>query len=183
MRIYLIFFLFLISCTKELKNEINNLKSIVDSLNDSIANIKLSKSDLSKLVKELEIEVDEYSSLYSSEIIGCWKNESFSVGLTPLFIEITIFQGGIGALDFGGSVYQIFSWSEADENITLHFGEVMNSSSFGVIYNFINDSAYILYGEIFDGDKEVFIDSIDNGTDSITILNWNQNEVIFHRCS
>ena len=59
----------------------------------------------------------------------------------------------------------------------------MNSSSFGVIYNFINDSAYILYGEIFDGDKEVFIDSIDNGTDSITILNWNQNEVIFHRCS
>ena len=190
MRVFLTCLILFVSCTKELKNDINNLNEIIDSmrveidsLNSNLAKFKLTESQLNQIINDMEIKVNNFNYMYESEIIGCWFNESLAVGNTPLFIEINIFKGGVGALDFGGGVYQIFSWTSDGNQITLHFGDVLDTSSFGVIYNFINDSAYILYGEIFDNDRQVSLVSNENGNDSFIINNWRGEEILFNRCN
>jgi hypothetical protein len=190
MRVFLTFLILFFSCTKELKNDINNLNEIIDSmrveidsLNSNLAKFKLTESQLNQIINDMEIKVNNFNYMYENEIIGCWFNESFTIGNTPLFIEINIFKGGVGALDFGGGVYQIFSWTSDGNHITLHFGDVLDTSSFGVIYNFINDSAYILYGEIFDNDRQVSLVSNENGKDSFIINNWRGEEILFSRCN
>jgi hypothetical protein len=190
MRVFLTFLILFFSCTKELKNDITNLNEIIDSmrveidsLNSNLAKFKLTESQLNQIINDMEIKVNNFNYMYENEIIGCWFNESFTIGNTPLFIEINIFKGGVGALDFGGGVYQIFSWTSDGNHITLHFGDVLDTSSFGVIYNFINDSAYILYGEIFDNDRQVSLVSNENGKDSFIINNWRGEEVLFSRCN
>jgi hypothetical protein len=190
MRVFLTFLILFFSCTKELKNDINNLNEIIDSmrveidsLNSNLAKFKLTESQLNQIINDMEIKVNNFNYMYENEIIGCWFNESFTIGNTPLFIEINILKGGVGALDFGGGVYQIFSWTSDGNHITLHFGDVLDTSSFGVIYNFINDSAYILYGEIFDNDRQVSLVSNENGKDSFIINNWRGEEVLFSRCN
>ena len=190
MRVFLTFLILFFSCTKELKNDINNLNEIIDSmrveidsLNSNLAKFKLTESQLNQIINDMEIKVNNFNYMYENEIIGCWFNESFTIGNTPLFIEINILKGGVGALDFGGGVYQIFSWTSDGNHITLHFGDVLDTSSFGVIYNFINDSAYILYGEIFDNDRQVSLVSNENGKDSFIINNWRGEEILFSRCN
>ena len=190
MRILLTCLFLLSSCTKELKNDINNLNNVIDSmrieidsLNNNLSNLQLNEFELNQIIDDLEIQLGDFNELYESEIIGCWYNESFRIGNTPLFIEMNLFKGGVGALDFGGGVYQVFSWSSDNEQIILHFGDVLDTSSFGVIYNFINDSAYILYGEIFDSDREVNLISTEGNSDSFVINNWRGDEVMFYRCN
>lgn len=190
MRILLTSFILFLSCTKELKNEINSLNNIIDSmrieidsLNNNLSNLQLNEYELNQIISDLEIQLESFNELYESEIIGCWYNESFRIGNTPLFIEMNLFKGGVGALDFGGGVYQIFSWSSDNDQITFHFGDVLDTSSFGVIYNFINDSAYILYGEIFDSDREVSLISTEGNSDSFVINNWRGEAVMFNRCN
>tara|TARA_B100001564_G_scaffold136762_1_gene114807 strand:+ start:1420 stop:1992 length:573 start_codon:yes stop_codon:yes gene_type:complete len=190
MRVFFICLILFVSCTKELKNDINNLNEIInsmrveiDSLNSNLAKFELTDSQLNQIINDMEIKINNFNYLYENEIIGCWFNESFTIGNTPLFIEVNIFKGGVGALDFGGGVYQIFSWTSDGNEITLHFGDVLDTSSFGVIYNFINDSAYILYGEIFDNDRQVSLISNENGSDSFIINNWRGEEILFNRCN
>ena len=190
MRAFFICLILFVSCTKELKNDINNLNEIIDSmrgqidsLNNDISKLELTESELNQIINDMEIKINNFNYLYENQIIGCWFNESFTIGNTPLFIEINIFKGGVGALDFGGGVYQIFSWTSDGNEITLHFGDVLDTSSFGVIYNFINDSAYILYGEIFDNDRQVSLISNENGSDSFIINNWRGEEILFNRCN
>ena len=190
MRAFFICLILFVSCTKELKNDINNLNEIIDSmrveidsLNSNLAKFELTDSQLNQIINDMEIKINNFNYLYENEIIGCWFNESFTIGNTPLFIEVNIFKGGVGALDFGGGVYQIFSWTSDGNEITLHFGDVLDTSSFGVIYNFINDSAYILYGEIFDNDRQVSLVSNENGNDSFMINNWRGEEILFNRCN
>ncbi len=190
MRVFFICLILSVSCTKELKNDIDNLneridsmRGEIDSLNNNLAKYKLTESQFNQIINDLEIKVNNFNYLYENDIIGCWFNESFTITNTPLFIEISIFKGGVGALDFGGGVYQIFSWTSDGNEITLHFGDVLDTSSFGVIYNFINDSAYILYGEIFDNDRQVSLISDENGKDSFIINNWRGEEVLFNRCN
>ena len=190
MRAFFICLILFVSCTKELKNDINNLNEIIDSmrgqidsLNNDISKLELTESELNQIINDMQIRINNFNYLYENEVIGCWFNESFTIGNTPLFIEINIFKGGVGALDFGGGVYQIFSWTSDGKEITLHFGDVLDTSSFGVIYNFINDSAYILYGEIFDNDRQVSLVSNENGNDSFMINNWRGEEILFNRCN
>ena len=190
MRVFFMCLILFVSCTKELKNDINNLNEIIDlmrveidSLNNNLAKFELTDSQLNQIINDMEIKINNFNYLYENEIIGCWFNESFTIGNTPLFIEVNIFKGGVGALDFGGGVYQIFSWTSDGNEITLHFGDVLDTSSFGVIYNFINDSAYILYGEIFDNDRQVSLISNENGSDSFIINNWRGEEILFNRCN
>ena len=190
MRVFFICLILSVSCTKELKNDIDKLneridlmRGEIDSLNNNLAKYKLTESQFNQIINDLEIKVNNFNYLYENDIIGCWFNESFTITNTPLFIEINIFKGGVGALDFGGGVYQIFSWTSDGNEITLHFGDVLDTSSFGVIYNFINDSAYILYGEIFDNDRQVSLISDENGKDSFVINNWRGEEVLFNRCN
>ena len=80
----------------------------IDSLNSNLAKFELTESQLNQIINDMEIKVNNFNYMYENEIIGCWFNESFTIGNTPLFIEINIFKGGVGALDFGGGVYQIF---------------------------------------------------------------------------
>ena len=190
MRVFFMCLILFVSCTKELKNDINNLNEIIDlmrveidSLNNDLSKLELTESELNQIINDMEIKINNFNYLYENEIIGCWFNESFTIGNTPLFIEVNIFKGGVGALDFGGGVYQIFSWTSDGNEITLHFGDVLDTSSFGVIYNFINDSAYILYGEIFDNDRQVSLISNENGSDSFIINNWRGEEILFNRCN
>ena len=84
-----------VSCTKELKNDINNLNEIIDSmrveidsLNSNLAKFKLTESQLNQIINDMEIKVNNFNYIYENEIIGCWFNESFTIGNTPLFIEI-----------------------------------------------------------------------------------------------
>ena len=190
MRAFFICLILFVSCTKELKNDINNLNEIIDSmrgqidsLNNDISKLELTESELNQIINDMQIRINNFNYLYENEVIGCWFNESFTIGNTPLFIEINIFKGGVGALDFGGGVYQIFSWTSDGNEITLHFGDVLDTSSFGVIYNFINDSAYSLYGEIVDNDRQVSLVSNENGNDSFIINNWRGEEILFNRCN
>ena len=103
MRVFLTCLILFVSCTKELKNDINNLNEIIDSmrveidsLNTNLAKFKLTESQLNQIINDMEIKVNNFNYMYESEIIGCWFNESFTIANTPLFIEINIFKGGVG---------------------------------------------------------------------------------------
>ena len=100
MRVFLTCLILFVSCTKELKNDINNLNEIIDSmrveidsLNSNLAKFKITESQLNQIINDMEIKVNNFNYMYENEIIGCWFNESFTIGNTPLFIEINIFKG------------------------------------------------------------------------------------------
>ena len=99
MRVFFICLILFVSCTKELKNDINNLNEIIDlmrveidSLNSNLAKFELTDSQLNQIINDMEIKINNFNYLYENEIIGCWFNESFTIGNTPLFIEVNIFK-------------------------------------------------------------------------------------------
>ena len=55
-------------------------------------------------------------------------------------------------------------------------------SCFGVDYNFIMDSAQILYGEMFDRDHTLVLETTENQTDYFELTDWNDFTLTFDRC-
>ena len=168
------------SCTKKLEQDITDLKAQLETINLELASMKSSKVDLDLIIAELQSVNADFEALYDSEFIGCWY--TLNSALQGASTEIQIYPGGVGSMDFGGGVYQIFSWSEVDETTVFHFGDVLYCSCFGVDYNFIMDSAQILYGEMFDQDHYPVIQRKADDSEYFELTDWSDYDVVFDRC-
>lgn len=165
--------LLLVGCTKKLKEDITNLQVELESL-------KTSKAELDVIIANLQRSNADFEALYESDFIGCWYTTTSAI--RGASTEIQIYPGGVGSLDFGGGVYQVFSWSQRNDETILHFGDVLYCSCFGVDYNFIMDSAQILFGEMFDQDHRPTIELTENETEFFNLTDWAGNDIIFDRC-
>lgn len=169
-----------LGCSKKLENDVSALQEQLQMLTTEIATIQDSNEELDGIVEELQSANTNFEALYSSDFIGCWYTLNSALQGAPT--EIQIYPGGVGSLDFGGGTYQVFSWSEIDGVTTLHFGDILYCSCFGVDYNFIMDSAQILYGEMFDRDHTLVLGTTENQTDYFELTDWNDFTLTFDRC-
>lgn len=175
-----LFALGIMSCTKKLEQDITDLKTQLEAINIELASMKSSKADLDRIIADLQSANADFEALYDSAFIGCWY--TLNSALQGTATEIQIYPGGVGSLDFGGGVYQIFSWSEVDETTVFHFGDILYCSCFGIDYNFVMDSAQILYGEMFDQDHYPSIERTANNTEYFTLSDWEEFTITFDRC-
>jgi hypothetical protein len=138
----------------ELKNSLNQLLLQMDSYEAQIAILKYQLSNP-------EVSFD-------SPYIGCWTSTE-SVYET----EIQILPNGVGTLDFGTSVYQVFSWGVYEGETILHFGDVSWCSCFGIT------SEGFLFGEMFEENQSL----AQEDEDEFTLVDFNENTVSYSRCS
>ena len=167
-------------CTKKLEGDVSNLQAQLEAINLELASMKTSRADLDLIITQLQHSNANFEALYNSEFIGCWY--TVNSALRGVSTEIQIFPGGVGSLDFGGGVYQVFSWSQVDGVTALHFGDVLYCSCFGVDYNFVMDSAQILYGEMFDQDHYPVIQRKADDSEYFELTDWSDYDVVFDRC-
>jgi hypothetical protein len=116
----------------------------------------------------LEYQLSNPEVSFDSPYIGCWTS-SESVYET----EIQILPNGVGTLDFGTSVYQVFSWGVYEGETILHFGDVSWCSCFGII------SEGFLFGEMFEENQSL----AQEDEDKFTLVDFNENTVSYSRCS
>ena len=163
-----------LGCNKKLQMQIDDLNDRIDSLNTNIASLSLTKLELENKISELELNVSDFNNLYDNPIIGCWYSES--TALFGVIGEIQIYPGGLGSLDFGRDVYQVFSWSEINGVITFHFGDVLFCGCFGIDLN-------ELFGEMFEEDQFPVIEINENDeSESFYLSDWRSNKITFNRC-
>lgn len=167
-------------CTKKLEKDVTDLQAELAAINLELATLKTTNVELDAIIANLQRTNADFEALYESDFIGCWYTQASA--LQGAITEIQIYPGGVGSLDFGGGVYQIFSWSERNEITTLHFGDVLFCSCFGVDYNFIMDSAQILFGEMFDQDHVPTIQFTENDTEYFELSDWRESTIAFNRC-
>ena len=116
----------------------------------------------------LEYQLSNPEVSFDSPYIGCWTS-SESVYET----EIQILPNGVGTLDFGTSVYQVFSWGVYEGETILHFGDVSWCSCFGIT------SEGFLFGEMFEENQSL----AQEDEDEFTLVDFNENTVSYSRCS
>ena len=116
----------------------------------------------------LEYKLSNPEVSFDSPYIGCWTS-SESVYET----EIQILPNGVGTLDFGTSVYQVFSWGVYEGETILHFGDVSWCSCFGIT------SEGFLFGEMFEENQSL----AQEDEDEFTLVDFNENTVSYSRCS
>ena len=116
----------------------------------------------------LEYQLSNPEVSFDSPYIGCWTS-SESVYET----EIQILPNGVGTLDFGTSVYQVFSWGVYEGETILHFRDVSWCSCFGII------SEGFLFGEMFEENQSL----AQEDEDKFTLVDFNENTVSYSRCS
>ena len=116
----------------------------------------------------LEYQLSNPEVSFDSPYIGCWTSTE-SVYET----EIQILPNGVGTLDFGTSVYQVFSWGVYEGETILHFGDVSWCSCFGII------SEGFLFGEMFEENQSL----AQEDEDKFTLVDFNENTVSYSRCS
>ena len=116
----------------------------------------------------LEYQLSNPEVSFDSPYIGCWTS-SESVYET----EIQILPNGVGTLDFGTSVYQVFSWGVYEGETILHFRDVSWCSCFGII------SEGFLFGEMFEENQSL----AQEDEDEFTLVDFNENTVSYSRCS
>ena len=70
MRVFFMCLILFVSCTKELKNDINNLNEIIDlmrveidSLNSNLAKFELTDSQLNQIINDMEIKINNFNYL------------------------------------------------------------------------------------------------------------------------
>ncbi|MDG1711586.1 MAG: hypothetical protein P8H51_04905 [Flavobacteriaceae bacterium] len=114
----------------------------------------------------LEYQLSNPEVSFDSPYIGCWTS-SESV------YEIQILPNGVGTLDFGTSIYQVFSWGVYEGETILHFGDVSLCSCFGII------SEGFLFGEMFEENQSL----AQEDEDKFTLVDFNENTVSYSRCS
>lgn len=114
----------------------------------------------------LEYQLSNPEVSFDSPYISCWTS-SESV------YEIQILPNGVGTLDFGTSIYQVFSWGVYEGETILHFGDVSWCSCFGII------SEGFLFGEMFEENQSL----AQEDEDKFTLVDFNENTVSYSRCS
>ncbi|MGC6422020.1 MAG: hypothetical protein ACON47_04805 [Flavobacteriaceae bacterium] len=163
-----------------MEKDITDLQAELAAVNLELASLKTTNAEMDVIIANLQRSNSDFAALYESDFIGCWYTTNSA--LQGANTEIQIYPGGVGSLDFGGGVYQVFSWSQRNGVTTLHFGDVLICSCFGVDYNFIMDSAQILYGEMFDQDHSPTIKRNENDKEYFELIDWAEYPIIFDRC-
>ena len=143
MKIFICFLLiFFIGCSKELENQVEELRQSNSELTEQL-NILIAGMDAYEAqIAILEYQLNNPNVSFDSPYIGCWTSTE------SLFeSEIQILPNGVGTLDFGTSVYQVFSWGVYDGKTILHFGDISWCSCFGVT------EQGFLFGEMYEENK------------------------------
>lgn len=170
MKIIVSFFLiFFISCSKNLENQLEELRqennSLLERLNTLIANMDAYEAQIAIL----EYQLNNPNVSFDSPYVGCWiSTESFFES------EIQILPNGVGTLDFGTSVYQVFSWGVYDGKTILHFGDISWCSCFGVT------EQGFLFGEMYEENQEL---PIENNPETFSIMDFEDNYINYTRCT
>jgi hypothetical protein len=89
--------------------------------------------------------------------------------------EIQILPNGVGTLDFGTSVYQVFSWGVYEGETILHFGDISWCSCFGV-----SDQRF-LFGELFEENQTLPIP--EGQVQEFTLLDFDDQLITYSRCT
>jgi hypothetical protein len=165
---YFFLFLIVVSCTKDLETQINALEVANDELKNSLNQLLLQMDSYEAQIAILEYQLSNPEVSFDSPYIGCWTSTE-SVYET----EIQILPNGVGTLDFGTSVYQVFSWGVYEGETILHFGDVSWCSCFGIT------SEGFLFGEMFEENQSL----AQEDEDEFTLVDFNENTVSYSRCS
>lgn len=156
-------------CTTELENQVEELKqsniALLEQLNNLIADMDAYEAQIAIL----EFQLNNPNVSFNSPYIGCWRSTE------SLFeTEIQILPNGIGTLDFGTSVYQVFSWGVYDGKTILHFGDISWCSCFGV-----TEEGY-LFGEMYEENQEL---PIQTNPEGFSLIDFDDNLINYSRCT
>ena len=158
-----------IGCTKELENQVEELRqanlSLVKQLNNLIADMDSYEAQIAIL----EFQLNNPNVSFNSPYVGCWTSTE-----SKFESEIQILPNGVGTLDFGTSVYQVFSWGVYEDKTILHFGDISWCSCFGVT------EQGFLFGEMYEENQELPIHS---NPEEFSIIDFDDNVVNYSRCT
>ena len=135
-----------LGCTKDLEDKINILQASNEELKKQLNLLNLQMTSYEAQLQILEYQAANPQVSFDSPYVGCWKSTD-SIYDT----EIQILPNGVGTLDFGTAVYQVFSWGVYEGQTILHFGGVSWCSCFG-----ITEEGF-LFGEMFEEDQPLAI--------------------------
>lgn len=139
-----------------------------DELKNSLSQLLLQMDSYEAQIAILKYQLSNPEVSFDSPYIGCWTSTE-SVYET----EIQILPNDVGTLDFGTSVYQVFSWGVYEGETILHFGDVSWCSCFGIT------SEGFLFGEMFEENQSL----AQEDEDVFTLVDFNENTVSYSRCS
>ena len=160
---------FFIGCTKELENQVEELEQaniiLLEQLNNLIADMDAYEAQIAIL----EYQLNNPNVSFDSPYVGCWTSTE------SLFeTEIQILPNGVGTLDFGTSVYQVFSWGVYDGKTILHFGDISWCSCFGV-----TEQGY-LFGEMFEENQEL---PVQTNPETFSIIDFDDRLINYTKCT
>ena len=160
---------FFVGCTKELENQVEELKQaniiLLEQLNNLIADMDAYEAQIAVL----EYQLNNPNVSFDSPYVGCW------ISTESLFeSEIQILPNGVGTLDFGTSVYQVFSWGVYDGKTILHFGDISWCSCFGVT------EQGFLFGEMFEENQEL---PVQTNSETFSIIDFDYRLINYTKCT
>jgi len=166
---YFLFFFLFLGCTKELEDQLNTLEASNEALKEELSLLSLQLDAYEAQLAILEYQAANPEVHFNSPYVGCWTSSN-SVYET----EIQILPNGVGTLDFGTAVYQVFSWGVYEGQTILHFGDISWCSCFGV-----TDQGY-LFGEMFEEDQPLAV--VDDIPETFSLTDFEDNIIDYQRC-
>ena len=129
-----------------MEDKINILEASNEELKGQLNLLNIQMNAYEAQLQILEYQAANPELSFDSPYVGCWTSTN-SIYNT----EIQILPNGVGTLDFGTAVYQVFSWGVYEGQTILHFGGVSWCSCFG-----ITEEGF-LFGEMFEEDQPLAI--------------------------
>lgn len=167
---YFFFLLIIFGCTKDLENQVNDLEAANQELLEKFNAVVDQLDAYEAQLAILEFHLANLKVSFDSPYVGCW------VSSDSMFeSEIQILPNGVGTLDFGTSVYQVFSWGVYEGETILHFGDISWCSCFGV-----SDQRF-LFGELFEENQTLPIP--EGQVQEFTLLDFDDQLITYTRCT
>ena len=169
---YVTLLFIVLGCTKDLEDKINILQASNEELKEQLNLLNLQMTSYEAQLQILEYQAANPQVSFDSPYVGCWTSTD-SIYDT----EIQILPNGVGTLDFGTAVYQVFSWGVYEGNTILHFGGISWCSCFGVT------NGGILFGEMFEEDQSlanVGEDIIE--AETFSLIDFEDSTILYNRC-
>lgn len=165
---FLFLFLFF-GCTKEFEEQLSALEASNEALKEQINLLTLQLNAHEAQLAILEYQAANPDVSFDSPYVGCWTSTD-----SMYDTEIQILPNGVGTLDFGTAVYQVFSWGVYEGQTILHFGGISWCSCFGV-----TDQGY-LFGEMFEEDQPLAV--VDDKPETFSLTDFEDNTIDYQRC-
>ena len=154
------------ACKKNNLHEYITYKpSSIEQLNNLIADMDAYETQIAIL----DYQLNNPNISFDSPYIGCWTSTE-----SIFESEIQILPNGVGSLDFGTSVYQVFSWGVYDGKTILHFGDISWCSCFGVT------EQGFLFGEMFEENQEL---PVQTNPETFSIIDFDDRLINYTRCT